>query len=230
MVRLGNEYIEETERTIDIILRSKWLSYDCLLEILGSRILTLVDRYNFEQMIAWLRAVQKTIDIFRRGDRIERFSVVFSIKEYLDRYLGPKVTSESKGRVAISFSGCAECEIEGSKSDFLRLIANLVMNAKSAISATPTKEGNIDISVRCADNNVVLLVSDNGTGMPPEKIRHLMTKQDLGQAIHSVGFIFVRRTVERFGGVIEIESSKLAQGTIIKIVLPRKIALAEKTE
>jgi len=67
---------------------------------------------------------------------------------------------------------------------------------------------------------VVLRVSDDGSGMPPEKIAQLLTdRESLDGEVHSLGFVFVRQTVVDFHGTLDVESEPGA-GTTVTVGLP----------
>jgi hypothetical protein len=63
-------------------------------------------------------------------------------------------------------------------------------------------------------------VSDDGSGMTPEKKQQLLTdKETLDGELHSLGFVFVRQTVEEYEGELSIDS-ELGKGTTITIHFP----------
>ena len=69
-------------------------------------------------------------------------------------------------------------------------------------------------------DRVALRVSDDGTGMPAEKVLQLLAdRETLDGELHSLGFVFVRQTVAQLGGALEIESEP-AKGTTITVRLP----------
>jgi hypothetical protein len=77
--------------------------------------------------------------------------------------------------------------------------------------------GLLTVSVTLQGEQVVLLVRDNGSGMPPEKITQLLTdKETLDGELHSLGFVFVRQTVRDLDGDLSIESD-LGKGTTLTI-------------
>ena len=79
----------------------------------------------------------------------------------------------------------------------------------------------IHISDVVDSDHVVLRVRDDGSGMPREKIDQLLAdKESLDGELDSLGFVFVRQTVDEFGGTLEIES-EVGQGTTVTIRLPR---------
>jgi hypothetical protein len=95
---------------------------------------------------------------------------------------------------------------------------NLIMNAVDALS--DQKVGILRITDRVEGDRVVVRVSDDGAGMTPEKQQQLLTdKETLDGELHSLGFVFVRQTVDDFQGELSIDS-ELGKGTTITIRFP----------
>ena len=108
--------------------------------------------------------------------------------------------------------------LSGNLPRFRRMYFNLIMNAVDAMSQQ--KVGVLRTTACVEGDRVVLQVSDDGSGMTPEKRQHLLTdKESLDGELHSLGFVFVRQTVEEFQGELSIDS-ELGKGTTITIRLP----------
>jgi hypothetical protein len=96
---------------------------------------------------------------------------------------------------------------------------NLVMNAVDAMN--DRRVGVLKVSEVVEGNHAVLRVQDDGEGMTPEKVAHLMRDPvSLDGELHSLGFVFVRQTVADFGGQLTIDS-RFGSGTTITIRIPR---------
>ncbi len=112
------------------------------------------------------------------------------------------------------------------KSDFTRVLLNLVLNARDALPAG----GPIDVSVLPARlaggrggaaNYVLVEVTDQGVGMDADTRKRAMepyfTTKSQGTGL---GLAVVRRVVERAGGLVRVDSAP-GRGTTVRVFLPR---------
>jgi hypothetical protein len=153
-----------------------------------------------------------------KRDVYEQFDIAEDIRDFTRNRLYGYVTETSSARVELLLDHLDSAVIGGNRYRFRRMLFNLVMNSVDAMAHK--KLGVLTISDVIEDDRVLLRVSDNGTGMTPEKIRQLLRdKETLDGEVHSLGFIFVRQTVTEFDGELAIES-ELEKGTTITIRLP----------
>ncbi len=101
--------------------------------------------------------------------------------------------------------------------EFQKVIVNLLLNAKEAVSAN----GHIQVATSQRDGWAVLSVSDNGCGMSPEFLarslfRPFRTTKKNGTGI---GMFHSKMIVEAHRGKIEVESAP-GQGTTFRVLLP----------
>jgi signal transduction histidine kinase/purine-cytosine permease-like protein len=99
---------------------------------------------------------------------------------------------------------------------------NVLQNAVQAIEARQLEGGGeLTISTRLEDDDLVLAVADNGCGMSPEigarVFEPLYSTKAFGVGL---GMPLVKRTVEQHGGSVLIES-ELGRGTTVVMRLPR---------
>lgn len=109
----------------------------------------------------------------------------------------------------------------GSKTDLLRILSNLINNSIESLS----HGGAIDLGVRESKNDVVLIIADNGCGMPGHILRQIgepgLTYGKSGTESGSgLGLYHAKKTIEASGGRFRVQS-KVGQGTIITLVLPK---------
>lgn len=109
------------------------------------------------------------------------------------------------------------------------IIENLVFNA---IKFSPPNH-DINITVKCTAEQVVLSVEDHGIGIPINDQKHLFeTFFRASNAAHLPGFglrlTIVRQSVELHGGSITFES-RVGEGTTFLVVLP-SIPLEDETD
>ncbi len=106
-------------------------------------------------------------------------------------------------------------------ADLDRLIMTLTHIIKNAQEATPGT-GYVDITLRREDNNAMILVEDNGSGMDQDFIKSQLfrpfvtTKSGKGMGI---GAYQTREFIESLGGKVFVESA-VDEGTTFTLVLP----------
>ncbi|KAA0997390.1 ATP-binding protein [Paraburkholderia panacisoli] len=118
------------------------------------------------------------------------------------------------------------------ESDMVRLtqvLANLLTNAAKyspdgsqiALSVVATPPGNTQVP-----GSVIFTVSDNGYGIPPEKLPYvfdMFAQLRAGSSADSglgIGLALVRYLVECHGGSVSIESGGFRTGTTVTASLP----------
>jgi hypothetical protein len=125
---------------------------------------------------------------------------------------------KSAARVELQLGQLDSAVLYGNLPRFRRMYFNLIMNAVDALS--DQRVGILRISDRVEGDRVVFRVLDNGAGMTPEKQQLLLTdKETLDGELHSLGFVFVRQTIDEFQGELSIDS-ELSRGTTITIRFP----------
>lgn len=102
-----------------------------------------------------------------------------------------------------------------------RIVLNLVMNARDAVSG----QGTISVSLERSDRpggGVLLEVKDTGAGMPPEVCQRifepLFTTKPQGKGT-GLGLVVVHGLVTRAGGDVDVQS-RPGKGTAFRIHLP----------
>jgi two-component system, NtrC family, sensor kinase len=107
----------------------------------------------------------------------------------------------------------------------------LLVNAVEAMKGMEGKEGELTVRLRGSADEVQIDVGDTGTGIPPEVLPQIFepffsTKQT--QNCVGLGLAVVYGIVQGHGGQIEVES-KLGQGTVFHLRLPRRPAAEKET-
>lgn len=127
-------------------------------------------------------------------------------------------------RVALELAIDDHAWVPLSATDLTRILANLVYNARDAISGS----GTISLRVRRSEGSVLFEVADDGSGMSPETRARLFqpffTTKAVGRGT-GLGLATAKILVERAGGVIECASEE-GHGTRVTIRLPASIAPA----
>jgi signal transduction histidine kinase len=112
-----------------------------------------------------------------------------------------------------------------SKGELAQVMINLVMNAAHAVADVvggTDDRGHIDITTRCDGAEVVIAVSDTGTGVP-EAIREqifepFFTTKEVGKGTGQ-GLAITHAIVSRHRGTISLDT-ELGRGTTFTIRLP----------
>jgi len=100
---------------------------------------------------------------------------------------------------------------------FKQVFYNLIRNASQAIGS----DGELILRTEADDENVIISFSDDGMGVPAEKVGKVFdpyfTTKKTGSGL---GLLVVHRIVREHGGEIEFESEK-GEGTKVTIRVPR---------
>jgi nitrogen-specific signal transduction histidine kinase len=100
------------------------------------------------------------------------------------------------------------------------ILVNLLLNAREALA----DRGNVAISAVCnPDQTVEIAVTDDGPGIPPDKLERVFeayfTTKEKGSGL---GLAIVRHNVELYGGTVRVQSV-LGKGATFTISLPVKL-------
>jgi len=105
-------------------------------------------------------------------------------------------------------------------SQLQQVVLNLVLNAAEATQSKP--ERHVEVSTEAAGDMVLLHVSDNGEGIPPENLARLFdpffTTKSEGKGV-GLGLAVSYGIVEAHGGDIEVKST-VGAGTTFTVSLP----------
>lgn len=103
-----------------------------------------------------------------------------------------------------------------------QVVLNLLVNAFQAIETTGRRDGRIDIRSARRQDEFILEIHDNGSGIAPQHLPRLFdpffTTKDVGEGT-GLGLSISHHIVTAHGGRIEVES-KLGEGTCFRICLP----------
>ncbi len=179
-------------------------------------------------------AVRRLQSLYRRGDDTSDFSPV-DLSTLVGDVLAltePTWKDEPQARgitVHVETHLHAADPVLGNAGELRRVLRNLISNA---VEAMP-QGGRLTISTRSEGENVVISVSDTGTGMTEEQRTRLFepfytTKPSTGSGL---GLTVSRSIVVRHGGQIEATST-LCRGSTFTVILPtappQSTALAER--
>ena len=129
--------------------------------------------------------------------------------------------------VDLAFDAGAACQVIGHRLLLEQAVSILLTNARDAIverqAAEGSTAGRLDISLRETARQVILRVSDNGTGMSRETLARVFdpyfTTKPQG-AGNGLGLPLCQSIVHRHGGSVRLES-EAGKGTVVTIELPK---------
>lgn len=110
--------------------------------------------------------------------------------------------------------------------DMIKMEAVFTNLLTNAIKFIPETGGKIDIHLTLKEQNVMIRISDNGSGIREEDlpyifIRYFQSKNKVKQKNGSgIGLYIVRKFIELHNGRVEINSAGENQGTSVTITLP----------
>lgn len=111
-----------------------------------------------------------------------------------------------------------------------RLLRHILYNLISnAIKYSP-QGGNIELSLKYNQNQVILILKDEGLGIPQEDQQHLFEAFHRAKNVGVIpgtglGLTIVKKSVEIQGGIIQVQS-KINSGTTITVIFP--LSMGEK--
>jgi signal transduction histidine kinase len=224
----GRKYIETIYSICELILNPLWGRIDKVMDFLPQDSRSVGSRLHYRNCVNWIGGVQRRIRHFldeqTTGQVREEFDIAAEIDQLTRNVIHGYVMEKGAARVDLQLGQLDPAVIYGNLPRFRRMYFNLVMNAVDALS--DKKVGIIRTSARVEEGRAVLRVSDDGAGMTEEKKQQLLTDKDsLDGELHSLGFVFVRQTVDEFQAELSIDSEP-SRGTTIMIRFPY---LAEKT-
>lgn len=130
------------------------------------------------------------------------------------------VRGEAAQRAQLAVELQARPTVAGSATRLGQVLLNLVLNALQAMPTRPMLENQIRVSLTEEGKHAVLRVSDNGTGIEPQKLARIFdpffTTKLKGTGL---GLAISRQIVEELGGEIDVES-KVGVGTSFVVRLP----------
>lgn len=123
---------------------------------------------------------------------------------------------EGSGEITLNIS--EPLIIQGDKEMLLRVMNNLITNSNQAIPSG--RKGRILLEAIRSGNMAVITVSDNGSGIPEDKLQTIFepyfTTKSTGTGL---GLAMVRQIIEGHNGHIQVKSTS-TEGTVMEVMLP----------
>jgi signal transduction histidine kinase len=176
-----------------------------------------------QEGIARLRGiVDELLRLARTGERV---SEPVQLARVVESVL-PIVRHEARGRVRIETQLAYAPLVNGDAGRLGQAILNLIQNAIHALTGSE-REGTVRVSVTARGESVVLVVEDDGPGIPdhvlPRIFEPFFTTRRQGHGT-GLGLSVTGEIVTRHGGSIDVETS--SRGTRFIVTLPSAGTLA----
>ena len=222
ILKVANEYVRSIHDLCELILHPMWSHIDAALAVLPDASRSVRSRSHYRNVVRWLCGVYYRIEHFwaeqRNEEVYEVFDLAADLEDYVRNVVHGWVTEQSAAKVELQIGRLETAVLGGNRHRFRRMYFNLIMNAVDAMRGK--KVGVLHIEDVVDDGHVILSVRDDGAGMTQERINQLLTdKKTLDGELHSLGFVFVRQTVEQFHGTLSIESEP-GVGTTTSVRVP----------
>lgn len=223
----GKAYVETVHAICELILDPRWGRAAKVLTFLPENSRSVRSHLHYMNCIRWICGVEARIQHFFEEtydkEIFEHFDVSQEIDDYVRNVIYGYVEEKSSAKVHIQLDRLDPAVVGGNRYRFRRMFFNLVMNSVDAMKDKTV--GILNISAAIENDRIVLRVSDNGSGMAPEKIKQLLEEQkSLDGELHSLGFVFVRQTIEQFKGELTLDS-EVGRGTTVTISLPLQVGV-----
>lgn len=156
-----------------------------------------------------VQRMSDTIDDFRDFFRPDNAMVSFGLREAVKKTIalmdGSLVKYGVEVRISPEFdTDCHHAILRGHLNKFEQVLLNILGNAKDVLIERKVPAGVIDISCRCDEEAVSLIVRDNGGGIPPDVLPKIFdpyfTTKGSGTGI---GLYMSRMIMDHMGGHIE---------------------------
>jgi PAS domain S-box-containing protein len=184
------------------------------------------------QLVTSLSRAAERIQSFKQAalDQGRPFRRRFNVGELSEQLLSPIAGEFRQRGIALNLRLERDLEMDSYPGPFGQVLTHLAMNAM-AHAFPDDRGGQIDLDLRSADDDQVeLVVSDDGCGMLPEiRLRafdpFFTTRRHQGATGLGLHVVYSIVT-ERLGGRIKLESEPGA-GTSVRLVLPRNAPRSE---
>lgn len=177
------------------------------------------------------RIVQDLMLLAELDARFDRKQRVIDLTEITARTVSEYHTQFSAKNISLDFDSKAPVTVIADDESIERILRNLLDNAlKYTLSG-----GVVSVSCELSGADAVLLVADNGIGIPQDSLQQIFERfyrvsksRTRASGGSGLGLSIVKAIVERLGGRVLV-SSEIEKGSKFSVVLPaRKASVAQK--
>jgi hypothetical protein len=120
----------------------------------------------------------------------------------------------------------AGLRVAGHEGELHQVFNNLVVNGIDALGSDKRPGRRIEVSLEAVAHRVLIRVSDNGPGIPPERLETIFRpffSSKLSQGGSGLGLAISYNIVRRHGGEIQVENHTDGKGCTFTVELPRQL-------
>jgi signal transduction histidine kinase len=104
-------------------------------------------------------------------------------------------------------------QVYGNTDMLLHVLSNLFSNANRY-----TRNGRITIEAKEEDNDIIITVQDNGSGIKPELLPHVL-ERGISDSGTGLGLSICKTTIDAHNGTMSVDS-EYGKGTTVSFTLP----------
>jgi len=144
------------------------------------------------------------------------------VKELAETVVAELIPIAKDRHIELDVDAIPDIEMYGHHESILEIFNNLIENAVKYSEPN----GKVKVTVNQEEQDLIITVSDNGVGIPPDSISNIFDRfyrvdksrsRDVGGS--GLGLSIVKAAVERHSGDISVESEQ-GKGTTFRVTLP----------
>jgi len=183
---------------------------------------------EIEALIECVDHVKEVVSMQQSLARVNGVQERFLLDDAIDDAIQINNAGLQRHGVDISREYCADAEVVTERHKVIQILINLISNAKYAVSATDNVDKWVSISVDRQDEQLAIVVRDNGVGIAPEHLTKIFshgftTKKDG----HGFGLHSSVLAAKELGGQLTVASKGLGCGATFSLSLPIHATLLE---
>jgi len=123
--------------------------------------------------------------------------------------------NEEMSRIISYQNDCSGSMIEANRIRFIRAIINIMENSYAACQRSGKSNTKIAVSLSKINDEVCIEITDNGDGIPADKLDSIWSAGYSTNNSSGIGLAFTKKIIENHGGRIEIQSQHNENTTVI---------------
>jgi len=161
--------------------------------------------------------IVKNLTVYSREAKIDTTKIL-DLHRVIQKSIRMARYSKKFLNVELKFDTRGKPQISANPGEIQQIFVNLITNAVDAMHG----EGILEISTDKSSDMVLIRVSDTGDGIPEENVATIFepffTTKEVGKGT-GLGLYVIHQLVEKYGGMIDIES-EVGKGTTFTLMFP----------